>query len=407
MKMKTMGMLLVLVCTFTLAACGRQENDVPLSEKESNVSTIQPEEMTSQKEDGNVEQTKNQQAVMGTGKVECSDFSGKVTGCYYADEENIIVAADRLYLYDTQAGKVLADVDICLQDLKVQTFSDGYFVVGEGSGTASGSFMAVNNSGITAYLLDQDFHIKDTISMSGLVDSDFVISTTGVSISEDGSRIAFCGTQGLYLYDVSGKNVSTILKYSENAIANNTQIVMIDSIVFTHSNTLAYTGNGIDIGSTGNGFSIYGMVSADNAALSITKKASYEVAELQIGGSMLVMPQSFNKNNGTLLLFDTITSTEQTINFETGSEGKDGIFCSQNGNYVATASLGDTSVTITIYDMVSGNVIHTEKISDSNSTYFLRIPQILLLDDSKTCIAILGRGISEVDTLISSFGFEG
>lgn len=69
--------------------------------------------------------------------------------------------------------------------------------------------------------------------------------------------------------------------------------------------------------------------------------------------------------------------------------------------------MSDTSVNIKIYDTVSGKVIHTEKVENSNSTYFLRIPQILVLDDSKTCIVILGRGIDEVDTLTTTFGFEG
>ena len=229
----------------------------------------------------------------------------------------------------------------------------------------------------------------------------------GISVSDDGTQIAFCGMQGLYLYDMSSQKVSTVLNYSENAVANNMRILVIDSITFISNKSLVYTGSGINIGDSGNGFSIYGTVSVDNATLSITKNASYEVAELQKGGNLLVMPQSFNKNNGTLLMFDAASSTEQFMKFESDSEGKDGVFCSQNGNYVATASLSDTSVNIKIYDTVSGKVIHTEKVENSNSTYFLRIPQILVLDDSKTCIVILGRGIDEVDTLTTTFGFEG
>jgi len=40
-------------------------------------------------------------------------------------------------------------------------------------------------------------------------------------------------------------------------------------------------------------------------------------------------------------------------------------------------------VNIKIYDTVSGKVIHTEKVENSNSTYFLRVPQILVLDDGE------------------------
>ena len=412
MKIKSIYMILVFTLSFILTACGNQGEEVSLSgtestsffEKENHSSTTQEEQSVMEKEDDaqnqNVgSQNDTVQIPMGTGMIDSSAFSGKVTGCYYADGEKIIIAADKLYLYDTQSGKSLANADICLQELNVQTFSKGYLVAGRESGNSSSEFKA--------YLLDKDFNVENTISFNGLIDNDFVLSTVGISVSDDGTQIAFCGMQGLYLYDMSSQKVSTVLNYSENAVANNMRILVIDSITFISNKSLVYTGSGINIGDSGNGFSIYGTVSVDNATLSITKNASYEVAELQKGGNLLVMPQSFNKNNGTLLMFDAASSTEQFMKFESDSEGKDGVFCSQNGNYVATASLSDTSVNIKIYDTVSGKVIHTEKVENSNSTYFLRIPQILVLDDSKTCIVILGRGIDEVDTLTTTFGFEG
>lgn len=412
MKIKSIYMILVFTLSFILTACGNQGEEVSLSgtestsffEKENHSSTTQEEQSVMEKEDDAQNQNAGSQndtvqIPMGTGMIDSSAFSGKVTGCYYADEEKIIIAADKLYLYDTQSGKSLANADICLQELNVQTFSKGYLVAGRESGNSSSEFKA--------YLLDKDFNVENTISFNGLIDNDFVLSTVGISVSDDGTQIAFCGMQGLYLYDMSSQKVSTVLNYSENAVANNMRILVIDSITFISNKSLVYTGSGINIGDSGNGFSIYGTVSVDNATLSITKNASYEVAELQKGGNLLVMPQSFNKNNGTLLMFDSASSTEQFMKFESDSEGKDGVFCSQNGNYVATASLSDTSVNIKIYDTVSGKVIHTEKVENSNSTYFLRIPQILVLDDSKTCIVILGRGIDEVDTLTTTFGFEG
>lgn len=412
MKIKSIYMILVFTLSFILTACGNQGEEVSLSgtestsffEKENHSSTTQEEQSVMEKEDDAQNQNAGSQndtvqIPMGTGMIDSSAFSGKVTGCYYADGEKIIIAADKLYLYDTQSGKSLANADICLQELNVQTFSKGYLVAGRESGNSSSEFKA--------YLLDKDFNVENTISFNGLIDNDFVLSTVGISVSDDGTQIAFCGMQGLYLYDMSSQKVSTVLNYSENAVANNMRILVIDSITFISNKSLVYTGSGINIGDSGNGFSIYGTVSVDNATLSITKNASYEVAELQKGGNLLVMPQSFNKNNGTLLMFDAASSTEQFMKFESDSEGKDGVFCSQNGNYVATASLSDTSVNIKIYDTVSGKVIHTEKVENSNSTYFLRIPQILVLDDSKTCIVILGRGIDEVDTLTTTFGFEG
>ena len=106
-------------------------------------------------------------------------------------------------------------------------------------------------------------------------------------------------------------------------------------------------------------------------------------------------------------MLDIASNTEKTMSFLSPSEGKDGVYCSGEGKYVATSILGENSVTISIYDTKSGKSIHTETVQNSDSTYFLRIPQILILDETGTCIVVLGRGIGEVSTLITTFGFEG
>ena len=183
----------------------------------------------------------------------------------------------------------------------------------------------------------------------------------------------------------------------------------MESLAFTKDNTLVYVGIATDSSNGGDGFSVYGTVSTDGANLTITKKADYQVdtEEVQKGGNLIIMPQSFDRNNGTLLMLDTASMTEKMMKFSGGSEGKDGVYCSGQGKYVATSVLGKNSVTINIYDTASGKNIHTETVKDNDSTYFLRVPQILILDESGTCIVVLGRGIDEVRTLIKTFGFKG
>ena len=352
---------------------------------------------------------KNMMAVSG---FKDSAFSGKVSGCYYADGSRIIVAADQLYLYDTGKGETIASADISMGDLCVQTYADGYFVVGQGTGSgggSNGSFAASESDGINGYLLNQDFAVQDTISFSGLLSDDFIPQITGIAVSQDGKQVAFGGLSGLYLYDVSSRKVRTILNYSEEGTAGNMQIVTMDSLTFTGNNILVYVGMAADTSIGGDGVSVYGTVSTDSANLTITQKGDYKVdtEEVQKGGNLLIMPQSFDKNNGTLLMLDTISNTENTMSFSSRSEGKDGVYCSGQGKYVATAVLEESSVTINIYDTASGKNIHTETVQDSNSTYFLRVPQILILDESGACIVVLGRGIDEVSTLITTFGFAG
>ncbi len=419
MKTKWMCMILMLALALNLSACGnRQENG---NSSENGAINMEPQSL----KDDSSENTGNESSEMnvidlrdnGTDKnimavstVKDSAFSGKVSGCYYAGGSRIIVAADKLYLYDMGKGETIASADISMGDLCIQTFTDGYFVVGQGkAGGGNVSFAASESDGINGYILNKDFAVQDTISFSGLLSDDFIVQITGIAVSQDGKQVAFGGLQGLYLYDTSSKKVRTILDYDEDGRANNIGIVSMDSLTFTGNNTLVYVGTATDISNGGDGFSVYGTVSTDSANITITKKADYQVdtEEIQKGGNLLAMPQSFNKNNGTLLMLDTASMTEKMITFSSRSEGKDGVYCSGQGKYVATAILEESSVTINIYDTASGKSIHTETVQDSNSAYFMRVPQILILDESGTCIVVLGRGIDEVSTLITTFGFAG
>ena len=420
MKTKWMCMILMLALALHLSACGnRQENG---NSSENGAINMEPQSV----EDDSSENTGNESSemnvidqqdngtdknIMAVSRFKDSAFSGKVSGCYYADGSRIIVAADKLYLYDMRKGETIASADISMEDLCVQTFTDGYFIVGQGKagGGSNGSFAASESGGINGYILNKDFAVQDTISFSGLLSDDFTSQVAGIAISQDGKQVAFGGLQGLYLYDISSRKVRTILNYSEEGTAGNMQIATMDSLTFTGNNTLVYVGMATEPSIGGDGVSVYGTVSTDSANLTITKKGDYKVdtEEVQKGGNLLIMPQSFDKNNGTLLMLDTISNTEKTMSFSSRSEGKDGVYCSGQGKYVATAILEESSVTINIYDTASGKSIHTETVQDSNSTYFLRVPQILILDESGTCIVVLGRGIDEVSTLITTFGFRG
>ena len=327
MKTKFMCMILMLAFALNLSACGNSKENMNSSENGISIDMTQSEKDKALENIGN-ESSDNNTNNTKVGTVNDSAFSGKIKGCYYADDNKIIVAADKLYLYDTQKGENIASADIFLEELCIQTYSDGYLIVGqEIGGGNNGSFMTSQNSqGINGYILSKDFKIEDTISFNGLLSDDFILGTADAAISQDGKQIAFGGLQGLYLYDASSKKVSTILNYSEDGRANNMQISTIDCLAFTDNKTLAYVGAGTSSSGGGDGISIYGTVSIDNANLSITRKADYEVGEVQRGGNLLVMPQSFNKNNGTLLMFDTVSNTEKMMTFSSSGEGKDGVF---------------------------------------------------------------------------------
>ena len=148
MKTKWMCMILMLALALPLSACGdRQENG---NSSENGAINMEPQsvEDDSSENIGNessemnvIDQQDNgtDKNMMAVGGFKDSAFSGKVRGCYYADGSRIIVAADQLYLYDTGKGETIASADISMGDLCVQTFTDGYFVVGQGMAEGGGN----------------------------------------------------------------------------------------------------------------------------------------------------------------------------------------------------------------------------------------------------------------------------
>ena len=152
------------------------------------------------------------------------------------------------------------------------------------------------------------------------------------------------------------------------------------------------------------GFSIYGSIALDGSGLKLTKPSAYEIDEMQSSASRLFFPQTFTQADGTLLWIDRATGSTSTLSFSLGSEGKNGVYCSEQGNYVATAVL-DGNLTVRVYDVASGERIATEVIENSDPTYFNRIPRIYLLDGAKTAIVVLGGSINDLDTLVSTFEF--
>ena len=205
MKTKWMCMILMLALALNLSACGNRQENGNSSEYGAINMDPQSEENDLSENTGNESSNINvinlqdngtDKNMMAVSTVKDSAFSGKVSGCYYAGGSRIIVAADQLYLYDTGKGETIASADISMEDLCVQTFTDGYFVVGQGKaggGDSNGSFAASESGGINGYILNKDFAVQDTISFSGLLSDDFIPQITGIAISQDGKQVAFGG----------------------------------------------------------------------------------------------------------------------------------------------------------------------------------------------------------------------
>ena len=388
---KTFCMTLVLLFTLALSACGKTDSPTPAvsgnAPSDTSVVTVPPS-------DGQQNQPISQAGTSCT--FDPALFSGKLQSCAYAGNGTLFVLADKLYLYDTGTSSVLATVEAPLRDFEAQTIDGGYVLSGMG------------DSGMMAYIYDSSLSLNKEIAVNELLQGDFVVSETGgVAASTNGKKLAFAAMRGLYLYDLESGSLTTLLDVTQNAGTASISVSMLNGVAFAQDNSqIVFFGNGNSIPAVDDeeGFSIHGSIAVDGSGLKLTKPSDYEMEEMQSSVSRLFFPQTFTQADGTLLWVDRATGSANTLSFSASGEGKDGVYGSEQGNYVATAVLG-SDLTVRVYDVVSGELVTTEVIEDSDSTYFNRIPRIYLLDETKTAVVVLGGSISEIDTLVSTFEF--
>ena len=384
---KTLCITLALVFTLALSACGKTDTPAPA------VSGSDPS-------DTPVVSVPTPGGQPGQSPSSCAFdltlFGGKLQSCAYAGNGTLLVLADKLYLYDTGTSSVLATAEAPLRDFEAQAIDGGYVLSGMG------------DSGMMAYIYDSSLALKQEIAVNELLQGDFVISETGgVAASTDGKKLAFAAMGGLYLYDLESGSLTTLLNMAQNAGTASISISMLNGAAFAQDNSqIVFYGSGNSIPEVDGeeDFSIHGSIAVDGSGLKLTKPSDYEIEEMQSSVSRLFFPQTFTRANGTLLWIDRATGSANTLSFSASVEGKDGVYGSEQGNYVATAVL-DGSLTVRIYDVASGELVSTEVIENSDPTYFYRIPRIYLLDEAQTAVVVLGGSIDEVDTLVSTFEF--
>ena len=384
---KTFCMTLALIFTLALSACGK--TDVPA-----------PAVSGSTPSDTPVVSVPTPGGQPGQSPSSCTFdpalFGGKLQSCAYAGNGTLFVLADKLYLYDTGTSSVLATAEAPLRDFEAQAIDGGYVLSGMG------------DSGMMAYIYDSSLSLNKEIAVDELLQGDFVVSETGgVAASTDGKKLAFSAMGGLYLYDLESGSLTTLLNVAQNDGTASIGISMLNGAAFAQDNSqIVFYGSGNSIPAVNgeDSFSIYGSIAVDGSGLKLTKPSAYEMEEIQSSASRLFFPQTFTQADGTLFWIDRATGSTNTLSFSTNSEGKDGVYSSEHGDYVATAVL-DGSLTVRVYDVASGELIATEVIENSDTTYFNRIPRIYLLDGAKTAVVVLGGSIIEVDTLVSTFTF--
>ena len=332
-------------------------------------------------------------------------FAGKVREICCGADRKLLIRADKLYLYDASEGIVVAEDGLDeYQDVQMFAYESGYVVIGNPGQDGSGGFVdSTSEMKCICKLYNSQLEQKKEIVLSDLLSNDVIVSLNSIDVSSDGNKIIFATLSNVYLYQTGNKKCKKLLSINKNAAYKDLWISDIEYMAFVSGDKqIVFVGNSIPLDG-GDSIPSYGMFDVTGKNLVILGDGSYSVDEMLMGNGFMYLPAVFNKADGTLLKYNFAGGEESSISFRNVKEGKDGVYTSFNGTYLATALL-DGKLVLNIYDK-KGVHLKEYVVDGLNAAYFYRIPQITLCEDSRVCIVVLGNNQMDIDTKIICFEF--
>jgi len=267
---------------------------------------------------------------------------------------------------------------------------------------------------VVVHLLDSDLALKKQIDLNALLDEQFpFVYIASVALSPDGNRIAFASDDGVQLLDVGSGKATRLYVFPADASGGTDRLCFINSMVFSpDGQSLLYTGSSLPPQDGVESFTTFGKLplsggAPDNRAINAIQE---KVMASQIGNAVF-LPDGFlieedsRYKDGRLLFVDAASLSDSALALSSPQEG-DVVCASENGSYIAT--IDDTategSFTIRVYSRDGGKaaLLNERVINVSEYTY---APNLLLLEDSRLCVAIIGNRQEELKTRIEVWTF--
>lgn len=414
---KILIMAVTAIMAVGLMACSQnqknQERKVPQKE-----TGLKNNESSDVKCDSVSTEADNDTNVRGkTKKLDTNDFSGKITEVFYGNNNSLLIATDKnvLYLYDADNGKIKAKTEIqnveSNQGVDMRKIHGGYAMVSEITNTKSASGLS-NFSSENKWLViiyDEMLNEKKTVDVSKIIENgEDIFNSERIAVSDNGNNISVSTDGGLYEYDIQQKRKRKIVDFTKSITYNGLSIDEMEFLSYMKQDKkLVFLAGSVKEPAEEGEESIpaYGTVSLSDGKIEFTRRESYCPEGIEVRNNLIFMPEQFEKAQGKLLTVNIGDGKEKLISFSSVKEGKDGVYCSDNGRYFATAELEDTRLRVRIYDMANGKLIKAQDITDKERLYFARVPRIYMLDDLKTCVVIMGAGINEVKTKAEIFNY--
>ena len=348
--------------------------------------------------------------------IDTSRIHGDIDNIYYANGSNVLILADSLYLYDISTGSVIAET------VRESFYEESYFAIDNGivvvglkdseSSNNGGLMVTSDMGGAICAIYNNNLEKVNEISGSIFMDAEeFLFSSEHVTVSRDGTKIAYASDYGLFIYDIQSGAKTKLIDLLDDNAAHRSGLVMFDDVAFVNGDSMiAFKSQSLDVPAV-NGkpsFDTYGTINIDGTELKANRNVEYAVKEMIAYDSLVFWAEDFTVPSGRLMVWEIASKNTKILSLSTKKESGT-VFGSSDGQYFATSALSQDglkdSLTVRVYDTNTGALVLEKTISDE-SAYMSREPEIRIIDGYNTCIVLLGNRQSDINTKVLTFNFD-
>lgn len=376
--------------------------------------SVQPDDPSSRRE------SKAGKKIAGGGAAEPSvvsdlnleNIEGGIKNIYYADGNQVLISADQLYLYDLGARKIAASApQPAFERENYWVIENGYAAVREtsGSGDSGGIVMTNGANQYHCILYDANLQPISEFDLDSLLEGDeMILSFEAIAVSADGSQVAYATSAGLYLYDWKAEKKTTIIDLASDDAAARSGMVTLEQIGFTDQDKrIAFKAQSLDIPAVPGkpSFDTCGIVNTDGSGLSNQTFENYICKELTAYNQHLFLAEDFTTATGRMLVMDALSGKTKLITLNEKKESGN-IAGSNSGRYFAAPVSAGSGWRIRIYNTDTGGLEAEQLISsEGNELYMANEPIIKVVDETRTCIVLLGSKQADIETkmVVSQF----
>jgi hypothetical protein len=403
MKKRLLSLLMTLTVLFVVA-CSQKNNS-----NENIINSDHMDDKSTKTESNAKNQPVPTDAATQTDQLDINleGIQGSIKKIYYADSNKLLISGDKLYLFDLESERVLAEAQ------QEEFDEENYWVIKDGYVTVrvkfgSGSTDTYNYSCI---FYDQNFNKVSEFDFNTLINvDDYIFSISRrISFSADGKRVAFATNSGLYVYDFGQNQKTTLIDLTSEDLKVRSGIVNVEQIGFTNDdNSIAFKAQSFDIPAIEDkpSFDTCGIINADGSGLSNKRFGKYFTRELTAYNDFLLYGEDFSCATGRILVMNTPSGKTKIYNLIEKDESIN-LCGSDDGYYFATSiPKNSSSWIIRVYNMETGKLEAEQSVSShGKDLYMAQDPIIKVIDETRTLIVLLGSKQSEIESEMIIYKF--